>query len=153
VDRSTRFLRALVVVTIAESFVHYADNTARYDDYTPPDPSFPGSLVQQWVIPVSWVLFTVAGVVGYRRYRDGQRRKAAPWIGAYSASGLISVLHYTDISMDDLSAFQNTFVFLDVALGVALLTFALWTAWRATPAAASEGVRSGGRRASTTTAR
>jgi hypothetical protein len=39
---------------------------------------------------------------------------------------LISVLHYTDISLDDLSLFQNTFVFLDVALGLALLGFALW---------------------------
>jgi hypothetical protein len=34
------------------------------------------------------------------------------------------------ISISDLSAFQNTFVFLDIALGVAVLAFALWTAIR-----------------------
>jgi hypothetical protein len=86
-------------------------------------------LVKQWVIPISWVLFTIAGVVGYRRFRDGRRPQAAAWLGAYSVSGLISVLHYTDISVDDLSAFQNTFVFLDVELGTAVLGFALWVAW------------------------
>jgi hypothetical protein len=137
-DRPTRILRLLVAVTIVESLIHYTDNTLRYDDYTVDDPSFLGSLVKQWVIPVSWVLFTAAGVIGYRRFRDGQRAQAAAWIGAYSTSGLISLLHYTDISMSDLSAFQNTFVFLDVALGVLLLAFALWAALSApSPSAAA----------------
>jgi len=121
-------LRVLLVAAIAESFVHYLDNTLRYDDYTVADPSLLGSLVKQWVIPVAWVLFTAAGIVGYRRFREGRRAEAAAWLGAYSVSGLISVLHYTDISIDDLSAFQNTFVFLDVVLGVAILGFALWLA-------------------------
>jgi hypothetical protein len=128
VDRPTAVLRALLVVAIAESFVHYADNTLRYDDYTVASPSFPGGLVKQWVIPVSWVLFTIVGIIGYRRFRDGRRPEAAAWIGAYSTSGLISILHYRDISVGDLSAFQNTFVFLDVALGLLLFAFALWTA-------------------------
>jgi peptide-methionine (S)-S-oxide reductase len=128
VDRPTRLLRLLIGLTIVESFVHYADNTLRYEDYTAADPSFLGSLVKQWVIPVSWVLFTAAGLVGYRRFREGRRPEAAAWIGAYSVSGLISVLHYTDIPMSDLSAFQNTFVFLDVALGALLLGFAVWAA-------------------------
>jgi hypothetical protein len=120
----------LLGLAIVESFVHYADNTLRYDDYTAADPSFLGSLVQRWVIPPAWVLFTVAGIIGYRRFRDGRRSEAAAWLGAYSVSGLISVLHYTDISVDDLSAFQNTFVFLDVVLGAAVLAFAVRVAWR-----------------------
>jgi hypothetical protein len=136
VDRPARLLRVLVAVTIVESFIHYADNTIRYDDYTVADPSFLGSLVKQGVIPVSWVLFTVAGIVGYRRFRDGRRPQAAAWIGAYSVSGLVSALHYTDISVSDLSAFQNSFVFLDVALGVLLVGFAVWTALHPTVTAA-----------------
>jgi hypothetical protein len=136
VDRPARLLRVLVAVTIVESFIHYADNTIRYDDYTVADPSFLGSLVKQWVIPVSWVLFTVAGIVGYRRFRDGRRPQAAAWIGAYSVSGLVSALHYTDISVSDLSAFQNSSVFLDVALGVLLVGFAVWTALHPTVTAA-----------------
>ncbi|MGH9136912.1 MAG: hypothetical protein ACRD0G_07670 [Acidimicrobiales bacterium] len=130
VDRRTRILQVLLVVAIVESFVHYMDNTVRYDDYTVEDPSILGGLVKQWVIPVSWVLFTAAAFVGYRRFRQGGWPQASAWIGAYSASGLISLLHYTDISVSDLSGFQNTFVFLDVALGVLVLSFALWTALR-----------------------
>ena len=124
-----RLLQVLFAVTVAESFVHYLDNTIEYDDYTVANPSILGGLVKQWVIPVSWVLFTAAGVVGYRRFREARWPQAAAFLGAYSASGLISLLHYTDISMDDLNAFQNTFVFADVALGAAILAFALWTAW------------------------
>jgi hypothetical protein len=127
-NRPRRVLQVLLAVTVVESFIHYLDNTLRYDDYTVPDPSVLGGLVKQWVIPVSWVLFTIAGVVGYHRFRDGDRPHAAAYLGAYSVSGLISVLHYTDISLDDLSAFQNTFVFADVALGAAVLGFAVWTA-------------------------
>ena len=118
----------LIAVTVVESFVHYLDNTIRYDDYTAENPSILGGLVKQWVIPISWVLFTAAAVIGYRRFRERNWPKAAAWIGAYSASGLVSLLHYTDISMDELSAFQNTFVFGDVALGVLILAFAIWTA-------------------------
>ena len=125
VDGRTRLLQVLLAVAVVESFVHYTDNTLRYDDYTVPDPSVLGGLVQRWVIPVSWVLFTAAAVVGYRRFRQGRFPEAAAWLGAYSVSGLISVLHYTDISPDDLSPFQNLFVFADIALGVALLAFAL----------------------------
>jgi hypothetical protein len=126
----TRLLQVMFAVTVVESAIHYFDNTRRYDDYTVADPSILGGLVKQWVIPVSWVLFTAAGIVGYRKFREHDWPHAAAYLGAYSASGLISVLHYTDISMDDLSAFQNTFVFADVALGVLVLAFAVWTALR-----------------------
>ncbi len=83
------------------------------------------------MIPISWVLFAAAAVVGYRGFRQGRWPQAAAWIGAYSASGLISVFHYVDISLSDLSAFQNTFVVLDVILGALILAFAIWTSVRA----------------------
>ena len=123
--RSTRVLQVLLVAAVLESLVHYTDNTLRYDDYTAADPSLLGGLVKRWVIPVSWVLFTAAAVVGYRRFRQGRDAEAAAWLGAYSVSGLISVLHFTDISVSDLSAFQNTFVFADVLLGTLVLAFAV----------------------------
>jgi hypothetical protein len=128
IDTPTRLLQVVLVAAVIESFVHYTDNTVRYDDYTADDPSLIGSLVTRWIIPLTWVLFTAAAVIGYRHFRRGNWPKAAAWIGAYSASGLISVFHYVDISPSDLSAFQNTFVFLDVFLGALVLTFALWVA-------------------------
>lgn len=128
IDTPTRVLQLVLVAAVIESFVHYTDNTLRYDDYVADDPSLIGSLVTRWIIPVSWVLFTAAAVIGYRYFRRGNWPRAAAWIGAYSASGLISMFHYVDISPSDLSAFQNLFVFLDVALGALVLVFAFWVA-------------------------
>ncbi len=75
------------------------------------------------------------------RFRDAQWPQAAAFLGAYSASGLVSALHYTDISVSDLNAFQNTFVFADIALGAAVLAFALWTALDPPTAAWERGLR------------
>jgi hypothetical protein len=121
-------LRVLLTVGIAESFVHYLDNTVRYADYTGPNPPAATSWIAQWMIPVSWFVFTAVGLLAYRRFREGRLSQAAGYLAIYSVSGLISIGHYVGISIDDLSVFQNTFVFLDIALGIAVLAFAVRTA-------------------------
>jgi tryptophan-rich sensory protein len=131
--RQTRLLRVILALAIVESLVHYTDNTLRYDDYVIDHPTFPGSLVKQWVIPVAWVLFTLVAVAAYRAFRDGRRTQAAVLLAVYSVSGLISLAHYVDISLSDLSLFQNVFVLADVALGLLILAFALNTARSSTP--------------------
>src|SRR5207302_3228495 len=121
--------------------------TVRFSDYTGPNPPAISSWITQWMIPVSWVLFTAVGLLGYRRFRQGRLSEAAAYLAIYSVSGLISIGHYAGISIKDLSAFQNTFVFLDIALGVAMLSFAIWTARHANaavtdaPARAMSGAR------------
>lgn len=124
----TRVLQIVLFAAVVESLVHYADNTLRYDDYVIHHPTFPGSLIKQWVIPVAWVLFTVVAVYAYRAFVEGRRTQAAVLLAVYSVSGLISLAHFVDISPSDLSLFQNVFVFADVALGVVILAFAIWTA-------------------------
>jgi len=140
-------LRVLLTVAIAESFVHYLDNTLRFSDYTGPNPPAVSSWIAQWMIPVSWVLFTAVGLLGYRRFRQGRLSEAAAYLAIYSVSGLISIGHYAGISINDLSVFQNTFVFLDIALGIAVLSFAIWTARHAKASVpeAPAGVMSGAR--------
>jgi len=140
-------LRVLLTVAIAESFVHYLDNTVRYSDYTGPNPPAVTSWIAQWMIPVSWVLFTAVGLLAYRRFRQGRLSEAAAYLAIYSVSGLISIGHYAGISINDLSVFQNTFVFLDIALGIAMLSFAVWTARHAKASVpeAPAGVMSGAR--------
>jgi hypothetical protein len=121
-------LRVLLTVAVAESFVHYLDNTLRYRDYTGPNPPAVSSWIARWMIPVSWVLFTAIAVIAYRRFRQGRWSHAAAWLAVYSLSGLVSIGHYAGISVSDLSVFQNVFVFADIAAGVAVLAFAVWTA-------------------------
>ena len=128
--RPLAVLRVLLAVAIVESFIHYLDNTIRYADYTGADPPAATAWIARWMIPVSWVLFTAAAVAGYRRFREGRWSLAAGWLAIYSVSGLISFGHYLGVSISDLTLFQNTFVFLDIALGIAILSFSLWTARR-----------------------
>ena len=141
--RRTRLVLIVLAAAVVESLVHYADNTLRYDDYVSDHPTFPATIIERWVIPVSWVAFTVVAVLAYQAFRDGRRRPAAALLAVYSVSGLISLGHFVDISPSHLSLFQNVFVFGDIALGVVVLAIAAWTAltpappFAATPAPAA----------------
>ena len=114
-------VRRVFVTALLLSVVHYIDNTVRFDDYTGGKKGF----VTQAMIPVSWVLFTTAGVAGYRLLRQGNRGLGGSLLGAYSVSGLIGVLHYTTVSAGDFSAFQNTFIGLDFLAGLAVFVMAV----------------------------
>ena len=63
----------------------------------------------------------------------GRPGSAAVWLGFYSLSGLVGVGHFVDsppggASPSDFDVFQNTFIVLDIAAGVAVLAIAvhLW---------------------------
>jgi hypothetical protein len=129
-DARVRVYRWLLIVAVVESFIHYTDNVVEYSDYRN-DPLAVFAWINRPVIVLSWLAFVGAGLLAYRRMQQHDFSTASFWIGVFSISGLISVLHYTDIGLSDLNAFQNTFVFADVALGVALLVFAIDTARRA----------------------
>ena len=120
-------LRALLAAAVPVSIVHYLDNTVRWDDFVPADPDdLTLSFIEQWTIPVSWVLFTMCAVLGYRAFRARRWPQAAAWLGAYSGSGLVGIGHYVDIPPSQLSLFQNIHVIVDIVLGVLILAFAVW---------------------------
>ena len=114
-------VRRVFVTALLLSVVHYIDNTVRYDDYTGGKDSF----ITQAMIPISWVLFTVAGVAGYRFLKQGNRALGGSLLGVYSVSGLIGILHYTTVSPGDFSGFQNTFIGLDFLAGLAVFIVAV----------------------------
>jgi hypothetical protein len=110
------FLTALLL-----SVVHYIDNTVRFDDYTGGTKGF----VTQAMIPISWVLFTAAGVTGYRFLKQGNRGLGGLGLGVYSVSGLIGIFHYTTVSPRDFDWFQNMFIALDFLAGLAVFVLAV----------------------------
>lgn len=114
-------VRRVFGTALALSVVHYIDNTVRYDDYTGGKDSF----VTQPMIPLSWVLFVTAGVLGYRALKQGQRVRAGWLLALFSVSGLIGVAHFTTVSPSDFSAFQNTFIALDFLAGLAVFVLAV----------------------------
>jgi len=114
-------VRRVFVTALLLSVVHYIDNTVRFDDYTGGKDGF----VTRGMIPISWVLFTIAGIAGYRALLQGNRGLGASLLGVYSVSGLIGILHYTTVSPTDFSAFQNTFIGLDFLAGLAVFVMAV----------------------------
>ena len=114
-------VRRVFVTALSLSVVHYIDNTLRFDDYTGGKDGF----ITQAMIPLSWVLFTIAGVAGYRFLKQGNRSLGGSLLGVYSVSGLIGVGHYTTVSASDFSAFQNTFIGLDFLAGLAVFLLAV----------------------------
>jgi hypothetical protein len=113
--------RRVFFTAVALSTVHYIDNTVRFDDYSGGKSGF----VTRPMIPISWVLFTAAGIAGIVYLQRGLRSKAGPLLGVYSVSGLIGILHFTTVSPRDLDWFQNTFVGLDFLAGAAVLLLAV----------------------------
>lgn len=129
---SIRVLQVLLGAAVAVSVVHYVDNTLRWDDFVAADPADRSlSFIARWTIPVAWVAFTACAVMAYRRFQEQRWAPAAAWLGAYSGSGLVGLGHYLDLSPSDLDPFQNAHVMIDIALGAAILVYAVRLSLRA----------------------
>jgi len=111
-------VRRVFATALLLSVVHYIDNTVRFEDYTGGQAS--DGFITRPMIPFSWVLFTAAGVAGYRALKQGNRALGGSLLAVFSVSGLIGIFHYTTVSPGDFSAFQNTFIGLDFLAGLAV---------------------------------
>ncbi len=120
-EHELTIVRRVWVTALLLSVVHYIDNTVRFDDYTGGKDGF----ITQAMIPISWVLFTAAGIAGYRYLKQGNRGLGGSLLGVYSVSGLIGLFHYTTVSPSEFNAFQNTFIGLDFLAGLAVFVMAV----------------------------
>lgn len=116
-------VRRVFVTALLLSVVHYIDNTVRFEDYTGGKTS--DGFITRPMIPLSWVLFTAAGIAGYRYLKQGNRTLGGSLLAVYSVSGLIGIGHYTTVSPSDFNAFQNTFIGLDFLAGLAVFIMAV----------------------------
>ena len=123
IDRPTNALRVILAATIAISIVHYTDNTIRYDVYTGGKSTY----IKKWMIPVSWVLFTAAGLAGYVYFRRARWTRAAVCLALSSVGGLVDVGHFTSVSPSDFDAYELVFIFADFVIGgLVLFGFVVW---------------------------
>ncbi|GAB3419022.1 hypothetical protein [Flindersiella endophytica] len=114
------------------SVFHYADNVARFDRYalSPDSP-----VTAPFQVLLAWVIFTVAGVIGYVQLRRGRWWPAAVLVAFYSLSGFVGLGHYGDASPGEFDALQNLLIVTDILAGFAVLGLALWLVFkRALPA-------------------
>jgi hypothetical protein len=133
-DRSLDVLRGLLVATIAISIVHYTDNTIRWDVYTGGE----DSLIPRWMVPVGWVIFTLAGIAGYVAFRDRRFSRSARWLSLCAVGGLVDPFHFTTVSPSDFDAYELVFIWADFVVGgLGVLAFAVWVALNRAPREAS----------------
>lgn len=125
--RVLRFARALLLVAVAVSIVHYVDNSGNYAAY--PQPTS-GPAPSRGVVAVSWFFFTAFGIAGYVLLTRRRATAAALCLAAYSASGLVGIGHYAVPGATSMVWWRQTHIGADIACGVAVFAFAVWLARR-----------------------
>jgi len=103
------------------SIVHYTDNYVNWQDYPEPNPSAGAVLA-------AWFGFTAAGLAGYLLFRRRPSVLALALLAAYSGSGLIGIGHYLVPEATSMPWWRQVGVSLDIASGIAMLTFVIWAA-------------------------
>src|SRR6187397_3280152 len=85
---STRMFFGLLIMNVAASIAHYADNILRFAEY--PEPP--------WLNPARvdafWFLMTPFGIAAYWLYKRGKKRAAFVANYAYGVMNLLVLGHY-----------------------------------------------------------
>ncbi len=137
--RADRFIAIIVLLAIAVSIVHYADNYTLYEQYptsdTLPNPS-------AGLIAFSWFLFTAFAIAGLYFLRKGNSMAAGISLAAYSGSGLVGILHYVAGGTGEFPWWRHAHISADIVLGFAVFACAIYLVRRPRPPGC---VRIGGR--------
>ena len=126
-SRANRILTVVFLAAVAVSVVHYTDNYFNYSDY-PTSDSLPNP--SQELVGLSWFLFTAVGVTGYVLFRRGRYPLACLCLGFYAGSGLVGFGHYATDGMTDAVWWRQAHVVADIALGIAMVSLAVYFALR-----------------------
>jgi hypothetical protein len=116
-------IRKLLAIAIPLSLVHYTDNAVNFDAY--PQGSLAGVDITQTVVWTSWIVFAIAGIVGYGMYRAGNQLGLL-LTAVFSGSGLVSIGHYSVPGMSQVAAWRHVFIWVDIIWGAAIFGFTLW---------------------------
>jgi hypothetical protein len=119
---SVQTVRNVVAATIVVTLFHFTDNFVSIDTY--PAPSWQPDWFE-WVVLVSWPIFTAIGLVAYRAYRYGDFRRAHIALAAYSYTGLVSLGHFTSGGPDEFTTRGLASIAIDVTAGTIVLLTAL----------------------------
>jgi hypothetical protein len=139
VGSDRRTLKLLVGTTIALSLVHYTDNYVNFDVY--PQKGAPIEISRD-LVWIGWLLYTGFGLVGYRLFNQGRIRLASFCLAVFSISGLISLAHYSAPGMSEVVWWRHVAIWVDIALGAAVLAFAIRAALRTGQASAARAASS-----------
>ncbi len=125
-----RRVTAVLVLAVAVSVVHYADNWANFADY--PQPTS-GPSPGRTTILIAWFAFTGLAVGGWLLLRAGRRGAGLLALAAYSGSGLVGIGHYTVAGATSMPWWRQAHIAADIACGVLVLATCVTEARAAAP--------------------
>jgi hypothetical protein len=114
-------LRLLSAALVVSTAVHFTDNAFKIDEYPAKEP---GGTIG---VPLFWLGFMAAGVVGYRLYARGREPAAQLFLFLFAYAGLASPLHYTSPGGSRLEWWQHVSIWTDAVTGLAMLGFVIWS--------------------------
>jgi hypothetical protein len=114
-------LKILLIACIVSTAIHFTDNYLYIEQYPEPDWITPSSVY------LSWLVWTVIGIVGYWLYKHQQFWFAYLCLVLYSFCGLDSLGHYLYGAMSQFSLKMHLLIVMDGIAGAAILGFTLWS--------------------------
>jgi hypothetical protein len=122
---SARTVGIVVAATIALTAFHFTDNIINVDTY-PRQDWLSASFIQVAGL-IFWPLFSAFGVIGYVLCRRERFPLAHVYLVAFSYLGLVSLLHFTAGSPDELTTRGLISVLIDGVMGSIVLGVAIWS--------------------------
>lgn len=122
---SNRTVGIAVGALIALTLFHFTDNFVNVEDY--PRSDWQSENFIRIGALITWPLFAAFGLIGYRDYKRGRFPRAHIFLVACSYLGLVSLLHFTAASPDELTTRGLVSVVIDGTVGTALLGVTVWS--------------------------
>ena len=122
-QRSDWVLRALLILYLAASLLHFTHNAENVQDY----PNLP-----QWIsrasVYLAWLSLTAVGALGFLLYRARRNVSGLMLLGLYAAAGLDGLLHYTLAPIVQHTHTMNFTILFEVVVASVLLIAILFKA-------------------------
>lgn len=119
--RSDGLLRALLLLYLVASLLHFTHNAEYVQDY----PNLPPWITRFSVYAV-WVGITAVGGLGYLLYHSRRYGSGLLLLGLYAAVGLDGLLHYTLAPVGEHTHAMNFTIWFEVVVAAILL---IWLAF------------------------
>ena len=119
--QSQIWLLIILLTNLISTGIHYWDNYVSFDQYPVPT----------WITPnvvwISWLLFTVIGVLGYWLYCQQKWDLAYICLLVYAITGVSTPLHYLYAPMSHFTMRMNTSIVSDGLFSLLLIIFLFWS--------------------------
>lgn len=119
--KSQMWLSTILLANLISTGIHYWDNYVYFDQYPVP------AWITLNVVWISWLLFTIIGVLGYWLYCQQKWYLAYICILIYTVTGASTPLHYLYAPMSHFIMRMNISIVSDGFLSLLLIIFLFWS--------------------------